>query len=285
MPKSGAKAPEAKASVGNVGNMGNVGNVGNVGKKPVAPAPTIRQDAKTTVDTVSSVRRRLEAEQARAADPGAASGSARQFRFAWLGALFLVVALLALLIGRALKSGGDGAATAARPPAGPAGSAPSALTNAGAPAAVRAPDSPQLEQARQMVARGEIDGAIALLNQLRTQQPDNADVPYLLAMVDFDNRRWPDGLAAAQIAVRKNPALKSDPDLIKGAIRSLVSDRGYDRSQAFLRSLGPAATPFLKEAAAHDGSPKVRERAAELLGGGRGWGGGRSSGGGSVFHR
>ena len=50
----------------------------------------------------------------------------------------------------------------------------------------------------------------------------------------------------------------TDPDLIKGAIRSLVSDRGYDRSQAFLRSLGPAATPFLKEAAAHDGSSGVR---------------------------
>src|SRR5262249_26207284 len=157
---------------------------------------------------------------------------------------------------------------------------------AGSPAAA-APgaESPQLEQARQMVARGEIEPAIALLNQVRAQQPDNADVPYLLAMVDFDNRRWPDGLAAAQIAVRKNPALKSDPDLIKGAIRSLVSDRGYERSQAFLRSLGPAATPFIKEAAARDASPKVRERAADLLGGGgRGWGGGRSSGG-SVFHR
>jgi len=136
-----------------------------------------------------------------------------------------------------------------------------------------------------MVARGEIDLAIALMNQVRAQQPDNAAAPYLLAMVNFDNKRWPDGVAAAQIAVRKNPALKSDPDLIKGAIRSLVSDRGYEKSQAFLRSLGAAATPFLKEAAARDTSPKVRERAAELLGGsGRGWGGGRSSSG-SMFHR
>jgi hypothetical protein len=158
---------------------------------------------------------------------------------------------------------------------------------AGAPAAAPSSgDSPALEQARQMIARGEIDPAIALLNQLRTQQPDNADVPYLLAMVDFDNRRWPDGLAAAQIAVRKNPALKADPDLIRGAIRSLVSDRGYDRSQAFLRSLGQPAMPFIKEAAAHDGSPKVRERAAELLGSsGRGWSSRPSSGGGSMFRR
>jgi hypothetical protein len=135
-----------------------------------------------------------------------------------------------------------------------------------------------------MVARGEVEPAIAVLNQLRAQEPDNADASYLLAMINFDNRRWQDGLAAAQIAVRKNPALKSDPDLIKGAIRSLVSDRGYDRSQAFLRSLGQPAMPFIKEAAARDSSPKVRERAAELLGGGgRGWGSRSSSG--SMFRR
>jgi tetratricopeptide (TPR) repeat protein len=250
----------------------------------------VRQDAKTTVDTVSAVRRRMaEIENAKQNAEGSGP-TTKQLRIAWLGALFLVVALLALLIGRALKHGGDGTATAAAvpsPSAAPAaartapaaGAAPAAAAT-GAPAA----DSPQLEQARQMVARGEIDGAIALLNQVRAQQPDNADAPYLLAMIDFDSRRWPDGLAAAQIAVKKNPALKSDPDLIKGVIRSLVSDRGYDRSQAFLRSLGPAATPFIKEAAAHDGSPKVRERAAELLNsGGRGWGS-RSSGG-SMFKR
>ena len=241
--------------------------------KPVGPGPTVRQDAKTTIDTVSAVRRRLEATQA-GAQP------VRQFRMAWIGALFVVVALLALLIGRGLRHReGDSHATGgALPPsgAGPAGAA------TGAPA--RTGESPLLEQARQMVARGEVDPAIATLTQLRAQEPDNADASYLLAMIYFDNRRWPDGLAAAQIAVRKNPALKSDADLIKGAIRSLVSDRGYDRSQAFLRSLGQPATPFIKEAAARDPSPKVRERAAELLSGsGRGWGSRPSSG--SMFRR
>ena len=122
---------------------------------------------------------------------------------------------------------------------------------------------------------------------MRTERPENADAPYLLAMVYFDHRRWPDGLAAAQVAVQKDPAPKSDPDLIKGAIASLVSDRGYERSQAFLRSLGPAATPFVKTAAQRDGNPKVRDRAAEILDrGGRGWSGrSLSSSGGSVFKR
>jgi len=253
-------------------------------KKPVkaAPAPTVRQDAKTTIDTVSAVRRRLEANAASASE-SAGGQPVRQFKMAWIGALFLVVALLALLIGRGLRHGSGATATTARTGTSAPGAAPVAAAGAAAPSA----DSPALEQARQMVARGEIDPAIALLNQERTRQPDNADVPYLLAMIDFDNRRWPDGLAAAQIAVKKNPALKSDPDLIKGAIRSLVSDRGYDRSQAFLRSIGQPAMPFIKEAAARDASPKVRERAAELLGssGGRGWGSRPATSGGSMFHR
>ena len=255
-------------------------------KKKPAPAPTVRQDAKTTIDTVSAVRRRMEANAGASEGAGASSGGqpVRQFKMAWIGALFLVVALLALLIGRGLRHGGDATATTARPGTSAASAAPVA---AAAPAPAPSADSPALEQARQMVARGEIDPAIALLNQERTRQPDNADVPYLLAMIYFDNRRWPDGLAAAQIAVKKSPALKSDPDLIKGAIRSLVSDRGYDRSQAFLRSLGQPAMPFIKEAAARDASPKVRERAAELVGngGGRGWGSRPATSGGSMFHR
>jgi serine/threonine-protein kinase len=237
--------------------------------KAAAPMLTVRQDAKTTIDTVSAVRRRLES----------AAAPARQFRLAWIGALFVVVALLALLLGRGLRHRGDGTAAASRSP-----SAPGAPASAGAAPGAGAAESPQLEQARQMVARGEVEPAIVLLNQVRAQQPDNADAPYLLAMIYFDNRRWPDGLAAAQMAVRKNPGLKADPDLIRGAIRSLASDRGYDRSQNFLRGLGQPAMPFIKEAAARDPSPKVRERASELLGSsGRGWGSRGSSG--SVFRR
>jgi eukaryotic-like serine/threonine-protein kinase len=254
--------------------------------KVAGPAPTVRQDAKTTIDTVSAVRRRLEEkadkEKSATSDSGA---QPRQLRLAWIGALFVVVALLALLIGRGLRSSGGDATAGAHSPGRPSAAAVATATTPSAAPGTRPPESPLLEQARQLVARGEIDPAIAVLNQLRAQEPDNADAPYLLAMINFDNRRWPDGLAAAQIAVRKNPALKSDPDLIKGAIRSLVSDRGYDRSQAFLRSLGQPAMPFIKEAAARDSSPKVRERAAELLGGGgRGWGS-RSSSSGSMFRR
>jgi hypothetical protein len=212
----------------------------------------------------------------------------RQWRLAGIGVLFLAVAMLALLIGRGLRNSGEAATinpqgtTATRGAASHAGAA----VPAAAAAATAGPDDPRLEQARQLAGSGQTDAAIALLNQVRAQQPDNSDAVYLLAMSNFDTRRWADGLAAAQIAVRRNPTFKADPDLIKGAIKSLVSDRGYERSQGFLRSLGSPATPFIKAAAQSDPSPKVRERAAELLGGGgRGWPSRGSSSSSSMFRR
>jgi tetratricopeptide (TPR) repeat protein len=136
------------------------------------------------------------------------------------------------------------------------------------------------------VAAGQTPKAIEVLEQLRRDQPNDADAPYMLATIYFDQHRWSEGLAAAQAATRLNPELRTDGDLIRGAIRSLGNDRSYEKSQAFLRGLGGAATPFLKEAARRDQNPKVRERAAELLGGGgRGWGGGRQASSASLFKR
>ena len=121
-----------------------------------------------------------------------------------------------------------------------------------------------------MLAATQTADAVALLERVRAEKPDDADAPYLLAMIDFEAHRWSEGLANAQTAVRKNPGFRTDGDLIRGVIRSLANDRGYERSQSFLRGLGPAATPYLKEAARHDPNARVRERAAELLGRGGG---------------
>jgi eukaryotic-like serine/threonine-protein kinase len=251
------------------------------GDKPAAKLPPPRPADATTVDSLSAVQRRMEERQAEA-------GPIKQWRLAGIGLAFLAVAMLALLIGRGLRNRGEPTATSAPTTGGAKGVAsPTAAAAAAVQAAPSAPgpENPRLEQARQLAGSGQVDAAIAVLNQLRGMEPDNADALYLLAMVSFDSRRWSEGLAAAQLAVRKNPEFKSDPDLVKGAIKSLVSDRGYERSQAFLRGLGSPAIPFIKAAAQSDPSPKVRERAAELLaGGGRGWPS-RGSSPSSMFRR
>ncbi len=269
-------------------------------------AQAARVPAKTTVDTVSAVRRRLGGEAAGVpADvvPGAPAPGHRRTAWMVLGGFVLVV-MVALSLGRGLRrkvgepaevattSGSHVAASAGTEPAagrpvstGPHGTATVAPSEPRAPAV----EDPRIEQARQLVAAGQSPKAIELLDQLHAEKPADADAPYLLATIYFDQRRWSEGLGAAQTAVRLNPELKTDGDLIRGAIRSLVSDRGYQRAQTFLRSLGAPAVPFIKEAARRDPDARVRQRASELLGGGRGgsssWSGGGRQASSSVFKR
>jgi hypothetical protein len=270
-----------------------------------APLP-VRAPAKTTVDTVSAVRRRLAADAP--GEPAPAAPGEQRRGWMVLGGIVLVV-LVGLSLGRGWRrrvgEPGEGAsAPVAVAPASsslqpavrspglppvPSPHAPGAPSIPSAQVAAPAAENPKIEQARQLVAAGQSQQAIALLTQLRAEQPNDADAPYLLATIDFDQRHWSEGLVAAQAAVRLNPELRTDGDLIRGVIRSLASDHNYDRSKSLLRSLGPAALPFLKDAARRDPSPKVRQRASEILesgarsGGRAGLGGvGRVGGMGSV---
>ncbi len=271
-----------------------------------ARAPAARVPARTTVDTVSAVRRRLGAEAAGVpAGDAAAPPATGDRRTAWmfLGGIVLVV-MVALSIGLRLRHKASepaevattsGAHVAASPGTEPAAARPDSTGSHGtatvAPSPPRAPgiEDPRIEQARQLVADGQSPKAIELLDQLHAEKPADADAPYLLATIYFDQRRWSEGLGASQTAVRLNPELKTDGDLIRGAIRSLVSDRAYPRAQALLRSLGAPALPFIKEAARRDPDPRVRQRASEILGGGRGgmsgWGGGGRQASSSMFKR
>ncbi len=90
--------------------------------RPVPPASARKAPApaKTTVDTVSAVRRRLGAEvPAAGAEP--AGAAPRQWRLLWIACAFLLVVLIGLTIGRALRHG-SGSPSEAIAPASPAGS-------------------------------------------------------------------------------------------------------------------------------------------------------------------
>jgi hypothetical protein len=280
------------------------------GRAPRAPEPTI-------VDTATAIMRRHDLPAAAAvpaATPAAQDGAAasaspapedapaasaapagrgsivldRRLAVVIGGAVACVV--IAVVLGIVRHRGSDSAATAGA--AGPAtATAPAAAPSVGPSSAGGPPAAPggsRLEEARRLRHNGEWEQALAVLHQARRETPGDADVDYLLADIYLEHHRPLEGIAAAQTAIRKNPALKSDGDLVNAVIESLASDKTYDRSQAFLRGLGPAATPFLKEAAQRNPSAKVRERAAEILQGG---GGQRSAFGSSqhssssLFHR
>ncbi|HVZ71133.1 MAG TPA: protein kinase [Polyangia bacterium] len=252
--------------------------------KPAVLAPAVKAPASVPAADATIVESPSTIERIVRGDPAPVAKADR--RRVWLGVGLGAAAVAALLIGRGLRGGEGTPATTTTTVA----HATTTSTSAGAPKAT-APvkDDERLAEARRSLARGDWEQALDQLARLRAESPDDAEAAYLMATIDLEHKRWSDGLAAAQIAVRKDPALKSDADLIRDAIASLASDAAYERAQALLHGMGAAATPFLKEAARHDANPKVRERAAELLeGGGRSswsWSGGRASSGGSVFHR
>jgi eukaryotic-like serine/threonine-protein kinase len=243
------------------------------------------ESAKTTLDTISAVRRRLGPDL-RAATTSAAR-ELPPVRLGWIALGLALLILVAVGIGHGLRPSGHEPpappSVASAPTARPADEAvPARDARVTAPSAKPTPptlaaaavtpsnppgEDPHIEEARRLVAEGKGPDAVALLEHFSEDHPDNADAPYLLALIDFDNRHFAEGLTAAGAAVRKDPANRSDGDLVRGVIRALGSDRVFREAQAFLRRLGRTAIPFVREAAQTDPDPKVRERAAEILGG------------------
>jgi serine/threonine-protein kinase len=252
------------------------------------PVPSV--DA-TIVDSPSRIQRLVGGE---AAAPDAAVASVetatkatKDRRLVWVGVGLGGVAVAALLVGRAVRSD-HVATTAARDvataePARAKGTQPAAAPTPPTPASLAA----RLADARKLLAGGDWEHARAALESLRADAPDDADAAYLLATIDLEHHRYAEGLSAAQAAVRKNATLKSDPDLVRDEIQALASDQAYERAEAQLRGAGAAATPFLKEAARRDPNPRVRDRAAAILGGETrsAWGRTSRSSSASVFHR
>jgi serine/threonine-protein kinase len=263
------------------------------GARPV-PKPA---DA-TIVDSPSRIEKIMSGE------PGRASPR-RDRRIVWVGVGLGAAAVAALLVGRSLRTDGGAPkkAVAQTARAGDAPATPSRASSATpastvARAAPGAPSAPppadlqdRLAEARRVLARGDWEQARASLEGLRAQAPDDPDVAYLLATIDLEHHRYGEGMAAAHVAVRRNPSLKSDADLIKDVIGALASDPVAERAEQFLRGAGPQATPFLKDAAHKDPNPRVRDRAAALLAersGGRSsgwWSSSSRSSSGSAFHR
>jgi eukaryotic-like serine/threonine-protein kinase len=85
------------------------------------------------------------------------------------------------------------------------------------------------------------------------------------ARMYFEKQWWVDGFEAYQAAVRLDPALKSDPSMLRHLISALQSEKVGHRVAAHLRDLGSVARPHLREAAKKHPNKRVRERSAAIL--------------------
>jgi serine/threonine-protein kinase len=128
----------------------------------------------------------------------------------------------------------------------PADAAP-VLAPAAAADDAAAPTSAPLDQARAAIARGDTEGAIALLNGALAGD-DSAAVHALLGQAYFQKYWWRDGLKEFRAAMARDPVYREDETLIKVALRGLQSPSVCDALSPFLP--GPPGTP---QSGGHDG--------------------------------
>ena len=124
-----------------------------------------------------------------------------------------------------------------------------------------------LARANALVAQGDKDAALELLNRARRQSPDDAALAFAAGRVYFAKYYWSEGLRNFRDAIRSDPSYRSDPELIKTVLRGFVMTPSYnDDLASFLHDdIGAAARPMLEETARDHPSPAIRTRATTEL--------------------
>jgi serine/threonine-protein kinase len=124
-----------------------------------------------------------------------------------------------------------------------------------------------LARADELMANGEQQAALSLLDKSAPAFPDNADIPYRAGKLYFAKMWWNDGLRHFRNAVRIDPTLKTDPELIKLALKAFITTPDYNDGIAnFLRDdIGPMAQQYLEETARDHPNKSIRARAKREL--------------------
>jgi eukaryotic-like serine/threonine-protein kinase len=131
----------------------------------------------------------------------------------------------------------------------------------------------RLADARRLLAVGKLDDAIQALYQLRRQSPKNPEVALMLGHAYFRKQWRTDGLREYDEALKLQPALRRNPQLVHNVVLAL-DDPTFKTASALVHArLGTAALGELKRAGRDPKNPTVQKRAAhlatELAGAGR----------------
>jgi hypothetical protein len=105
-----------------------------------------------------------------------------------------------------------------------------------------------------------------MLYRVRRRDPRNPQVALELGHIYFDRRWRSDGLREYAAALQLRPALAHDAHLIRNCVVAL-DDPTYRPARALIRRhLGAAALRELRRAERSARTPRVRQRAAALVG-------------------
>ena len=135
---------------------------------------------------------------------------------------------------------------------------------------VDAPLSPAdaiVARTKQLAADGKVSAALEQLHHARQIYPESAQLPLLAGKLAMSQLYFSEGIMSFRAAIKLDPAVRTDPELVHAAIRAFTITPSVDAELArFVTELGAAAWPELDEIAKSHPNPAIRERAARLRG-------------------
>ena len=129
------------------------------------------------------------------------------------------------------------------------------------------PQDEQVDRINELIDAGKKGEAIEQAVGACKVFPRDARLSYLLGKLYFERQSWNAGLKQFRDTLEIDPTYRSDPDLIKAALKAFLTPADYPTELgAFLRNdIGPPARQYLEETAAKHPRAATRARAkAEL---------------------
>jgi hypothetical protein len=141
------------------------------------------------------------------------------------------------------------------------------VTEPGSASPAKDPADEQVAQIEQLIEDGNARGAFEQAVAARKLFPKDARLSYLLGKLYFERQSWSLGLKQFRDTLALDPTYRSDPELIKTALKAFITPSEYPADLgAFLRNdIGAPARQYLEETAASHPRANIRARAKALL--------------------
>jgi tetratricopeptide (TPR) repeat protein len=123
-----------------------------------------------------------------------------------------------------------------------------------------------IERGNQLIAQDDPEAAVTLLTKARKASPDNAQLALTLGRAYFAKLWWSEGVKNFRDAVRLDPSLKDDPDMLKTVLKGFLTTPDVDdRIADFMLEIGDPMKAYLQETADKHPNKALRARAKSEL--------------------
>lgn len=135
------------------------------------------------------------------------------------------------------------------------------------PAPIASATPPELNAIKERIIRGDRSTrTLKELQKLSYKYPKSVEVAYVMGQFYCSKLWMNDGLESFRKALRLEPALRTNPYLIKAAAAGLGSDGEHQKVHRFLvQEIGKPAAPFLEDMLFGAYRQQVKDRATAIL--------------------